>query len=216
MQALRDHWAEIVRNAERHRAFSHRLQERNPQPIEDDPFLVCPSNAPSLELTRQHAYERPQPPAALRNPPKRVAGARRGTHVPAPPAGAMTAGWRGGALAAAAVAAAADGRRALGRAGPHGPGPQPGPPSGSPGEGRPWSQAGNDAMHALPDDSTWLRVLRARGRNRVRAGRRGGRGWTYASAGISCVAYGHAPPRPKARRKMQRTRTSSTTASTRS
>ena len=149
VQALRDRWAEIVLHAERQQAFSHRLQERDPQPIKDDPFLVCPSNAPSLELTRRHAYERPQPPAALRNPPKRAAGARRGTHAPAPPAGAMAAGWRGGA-------------------GGGGGGSSSGWTSSSwtswtawtwaatwssqwqPGEGRLWPQAG-DASIALPD-----------------------------------------------------------------
>ena len=68
-----------------------------PPPAENDPFLICPSNAPSLEFTQRHAYERPQPPADLRNPPKRAAGAHRGTHAPAPPAGTMTVGWRGAA-----------------------------------------------------------------------------------------------------------------------
>ena len=98
MQAIKDHWARVLWYAELQEAYSHRLQGGRPPPAKNDPFLVCPSRAPSLEFTRRHAYERPQPPAALRKPPKRAAGAHRGTHAPASPrVGAMSVGWRGAA-----------------------------------------------------------------------------------------------------------------------
>ena len=98
VQAIKDRWARILWYAELQEAYSHRLQGGRSLPVKNDPFLVCPSRAPSLEFTRRHAYERPQPPAALRKPPTRAAGAHRGTRAPASPrGGAMSLGWRGAA-----------------------------------------------------------------------------------------------------------------------